>query len=129
MLIISTLSEQRNIMEYHFAILIIWRSQVQALSGPQCKHLRVSRKCFFHVCVNKALTSFSQVLFSCLRKQCVNKRLESAISDQIILSSFIEYFILSLSYKKPGFLTYSPCSCVTRSVYPQEPLYTFTPIE
>ena len=28
---------------------------------------------------NQALTSFSQVLFSCLRKQCVNKRLESAI--------------------------------------------------
>ena len=36
-LIFRILSEQRNIMEYHFAILIIWRSQVQALSGPQRK--------------------------------------------------------------------------------------------
>ncbi len=34
-LIFRTLSEQRNIMEYHFAILIIWRSQVQALAGPR----------------------------------------------------------------------------------------------
>ena len=33
-LIFRILSEQRNIMEYHFAILIIWRSQVQALAGP-----------------------------------------------------------------------------------------------
>ena len=36
-LIFRTLSEQRNIMEYHFAILIIWRSQVQALAGPRWK--------------------------------------------------------------------------------------------
>ena len=34
-LIISTLLEQRNIMKYHFAILIIWRSLVQAQAGPQ----------------------------------------------------------------------------------------------
>lgn len=34
-LIFRTLSEQRNIMEYHFAILIIWRSLVQAQAGPQ----------------------------------------------------------------------------------------------
>ena len=33
-LIFRTLSEQRNIMEYHFAILIIWRSLVQAQAGP-----------------------------------------------------------------------------------------------
>ena len=36
-LIFSTLSKQRYIMEYHFAILIIWRSQVQALAGPHWK--------------------------------------------------------------------------------------------
>ena len=53
---------------------------------------------------NQALMSFSQVLFSYLRKQCVNKWLESAILTQIILSSFIEYFIHSLSYRKPLFL-------------------------
>ena len=33
-LIFSTLSKQRYIIEYHFKILIIWRSQVQALAGP-----------------------------------------------------------------------------------------------
>ena len=36
-LIFSTLSKQRYIIEYHFKILIIWRSQVQALSGPHWK--------------------------------------------------------------------------------------------
>ena len=48
-LIFSILYEQRNIMEYHFAILIIWRSQVQALAGPLLiiRYLRENRKCFF----------------------------------------------------------------------------------
>ena len=36
-LIFSTLSKQRYIIEYHFKILIIWRSQVQALAGPRWK--------------------------------------------------------------------------------------------
>ena len=36
-LIFSTLSKQRYIIEYHFKILIIWRSQVQALAGPHWK--------------------------------------------------------------------------------------------
>ena len=34
-LIFSTLSKQRYIIEYHFKILIIWKSQVQALTGSQ----------------------------------------------------------------------------------------------
>ena len=46
-LIFSTLYKQQNIMEYHFAILIIWRSQVQALAGSH----------------EKALAKKSQVLF------------------------------------------------------------------
>ena len=33
-LIISMLSQQRHITEYHFMILIIWRSLVQAQAGP-----------------------------------------------------------------------------------------------
>ena len=33
-LIISTLTQQQNITEYHFKILIIWRSLVQAQAGP-----------------------------------------------------------------------------------------------
>ena len=53
-------------------------------STLKIKHLRASRKCFFHVCVNKWR--------------------ESAILAQKILSSFIEYFIHSLSYRKPLFL-------------------------
>ena len=36
-LIFSTLSKHRYIMEYHFAILIIWRSLVQAQAGPHKK--------------------------------------------------------------------------------------------
>ena len=55
-LIFRTLSEQRNIMEYHFAILIIWRSQVQALAGPRFYYsdLRFGvGRCFFGFCVNK----------------------------------------------------------------------------
>ena len=48
-LIFSTLSKQWNIMEYHFAILIIWRSQVQALAGPLNNRKAVTpwRSCFF----------------------------------------------------------------------------------
>ena len=46
-LIFRILSEQRNIMEYHFAILIIWRSQVQALAGPQVKAVAEIVTAFF----------------------------------------------------------------------------------
>ena len=62
-LIFRTLSEQRNIMEYHFAILIIWRSQVQALAGPRKRHLRLTRKCLiFFVGFNiQPLLSFHTV--------------------------------------------------------------------
>ena len=50
-LIFRILSEQRNIMEYHFAILIIWRSLVQAQAGPQKnKELQKSQLlCFFRI--------------------------------------------------------------------------------
>ena len=46
-LIISILLKQRNIMKYHFAILIIWRSQVQALAGPQVKAVAEIVTAFF----------------------------------------------------------------------------------
>lgn len=45
-LIISTLSQQRHITEYHFKRLMIWRSQAQALAGPQVKAVAGNRNCF-----------------------------------------------------------------------------------
>ena len=60
-LIFSTLSKQRYIMEYHFAILIIWRSLVQAQAGPHFYYsdLRFSvGRCFFIV-ITKNILHFS----------------------------------------------------------------------
>ena len=59
MLKISGNCKQRNIMEYQYFRLIIWRSLVQAQAGP-LKNQAVTkfRNCFFFVCVNK--------LFECL---------------------------------------------------------------
>ena len=50
-LIFSTLSKQRYIIEYHFKILIIWRSQVQAMAGPHWKWRQwiVSCVSFVHI--------------------------------------------------------------------------------
>ena len=42
-LIFSMFSKQRYIMEYHFAILIIWRSLVQAQAGPHKKNQQLGR--------------------------------------------------------------------------------------
>ena len=45
-LIISILTQQQNITKYHFKILIIWRSLVQAQAGPQ-KENRFCGSLFF----------------------------------------------------------------------------------
>ena len=42
-LIFSTLSKQRYIIEYHFKILIIWKSQIQALAGPHIKNQALTK--------------------------------------------------------------------------------------
>ena len=78
-LIFRTLSEQRNIMEYHFAILIIWRSQVQALAGPhrKIKELRISRNSFFHVTITQLLLFWhesTRCLFSLKPNQLLRLR-------------------------------------------------------
>ena len=56
-------------MEYHFARLIIWRSQVQALAGPLVKIKQLSQKlnCFFFCFANILRTQrhlYSNVLFA-----------------------------------------------------------------
>ncbi len=75
--------KKRNITKYHLIVLIIWRSLVQTQAGPRRKSSTYEK---------------SQVLFLCLRKQCVNifwvstwvyiqKQLRLTIAEAIIKSS------------------------------------------
>ena len=51
-------------MEYHFARLIIWRSQVQALSGPP---KRIAKRFSFYFLITLPITFISTVYESCVK--------------------------------------------------------------
>ena len=104
-LIISITFKQQNLIEYHFARLIIWRSLVQAQAGPPFKIKQLSHKlsCFFFCFANTLRTqrlSCSNVLFA---------HFHAFLSCEHVFSSD---FILPISGKQNSF---NPVSQIARN--------------